>query len=97
MSIKVLASKVLGFKCVLVTSLTFLKTHLVPPWRMMFTPFSIGLLYSWDHLWASIKLLDVNEVAIIMIILRELQHPIFIDNYIKITRMNIVKNFIRCS
>jgi hypothetical protein len=29
MSIKVLAMKVLGFKCVLVTPLTFLGTHLV--------------------------------------------------------------------
>jgi hypothetical protein len=77
MSIKVLVRKVLGFKCVLMTSLTFLKTHLVTPWRMMFTPFSIGLLYSWDHLWASIKLLDVNEVAIIMIILEEPKHPNF--------------------
>jgi hypothetical protein len=37
----------------------------------------IGLLYSWGHLWASIKVLDVNEVAIIMIILGEPKHPNF--------------------
>jgi hypothetical protein len=77
MSIKVLARKVLGFKCVLMTSLTFLRAHMVPPWRMLFTLFIIGLLYSWDHLWASIKLLDVNEVSIIMIILEEPKHPNF--------------------
>jgi hypothetical protein len=38
----------------------------------------IGLLYSWSHLWASIKLLDVNEVAIIIIIFGEPQHPNFV-------------------
>jgi hypothetical protein len=37
----------------------------------------IDLLYSWGHLWISIKLLDVNEVAIIMIILGESKHPNF--------------------
>jgi hypothetical protein len=78
MSRKVLARKVLGFKCVQVTPLTFLGTHLVAPWKMLFTPFRywfvifLGLLKG-----ASIKLLDVNEVAIIMIILREPQHPNF--------------------
>jgi hypothetical protein len=35
----------------------------------------IGLLYSWGHLWASVKLLDVNEVVITMIILEESQGP----------------------
>jgi hypothetical protein len=35
------------------------------------------LFYSRGHLWASIKLLDVNEVVIIMIILGELRHPNF--------------------
>jgi hypothetical protein len=70
--------KVLGFKCVHVTPLTFLGTHLVAPWKMLFTPFMywfvifLGLLNG-----VSIKLLDVNEVAIIMIILGEPQHPNF--------------------
>jgi len=39
MSRKILARKVLGFKCVHVTPLTFLRTHLVVPWKILFTPF----------------------------------------------------------
>jgi hypothetical protein len=77
MSRKVLAGKILGFKRVQVTPLTFLRTHLATPWRMLFTPFNIGFFYSLGHLWASIKLLDVNEIVIIMIIFRELKHPNF--------------------
>jgi hypothetical protein len=48
MSIKVLDKKVLGFKCVLVTPLIFLKTHLVVPWRMLFIPFQYWfVLFLW--------------------------------------------------
>jgi hypothetical protein len=39
MSGKVLARKVLGFKRVHVTPLTFLGTHLLVPWRTPFIPF----------------------------------------------------------
>jgi hypothetical protein len=39
MSEKVLAGKVLEFKSFLVTPLTFLGTHLLVPWRTLFTPF----------------------------------------------------------
>jgi hypothetical protein len=39
MSRKVLVRKVLGFKCVQVTPLTFLGTHLVAHWKMLFTLF----------------------------------------------------------
>jgi hypothetical protein len=77
MSRKVLARKDLGFKCVQVTPLTFLGTHLVALEKCCLPNLGIGLLYSWGHLWASIKLLDVNEVAIIMIILGEPKHPNF--------------------
>jgi hypothetical protein len=37
----------------------------------------IGLLYSWGYLWASIQLIDVNEVVIIIIFLGEPQHSNF--------------------
>jgi hypothetical protein len=77
MSIKVLVRKGLRFKCVQMTPFTFLRTHIVAHWRILFTPFNIGLFYSLGHLWASIKLLDVNEVAIIMTILEESKHPNF--------------------
>jgi hypothetical protein len=77
---KVMVRKVLGFKCILMTLLTFIGTHLIAPWRMLFTPFTylfFFFLLFLSHLWASIKLLDVNEVAIIMIILGELKNPSF--------------------
>jgi hypothetical protein len=80
MSRKVLARKVLGFKSVQVTPLTFLGTHLVAPWRMLFIP------------------LDVNEVAIIIIILGESHHPNFriISAYSMITYL-IGSNHSCCS
>jgi hypothetical protein len=73
-----MARKVLGFKCVQVTPLTFLGTHLIAHLGECCLPhLGIGLLYSWGHLWVSLKLLDVNEVSIIMIILGEPKHPNF--------------------
>jgi hypothetical protein len=58
----------------------------------------IGLLYSWGQLWVSIKLLDVNEVAIIIIILGESHHPNFriISAYSMITYL-IGSNHSCCS
>jgi hypothetical protein len=45
---KVLAKKVLGFRSVIVTPLTFLETNLVAPWIIQFTPlaFSFWLNFS---------------------------------------------------
>jgi hypothetical protein len=54
-----------------VTPLTFLGTHLLVPWRTPFTPFLYWFVLFLGPFGASIKLLDVNEVAIIMIILGE--------------------------
>jgi len=50
--------------------------------------FHIGLFYSLGYLWASIQLLDVNEVVIIIIILGEPYHP---NVRIRITHMNFIK------
>jgi hypothetical protein len=75
---KVLARKVLGSKCVQVTPFTFLGTHQVAHWKMLFTPFRYWfVIFLWLFIGASIKLLDVNEAAIIMIILESQSIPIF--------------------
>jgi hypothetical protein len=73
-----MARKVLGFKSV----------HCDPPHfhgnllvlylgEFCLLHFHISLFYFWDFLWASIQLIDVNEVVIIIIFLGEPQHPNF--------------------
>jgi hypothetical protein len=45
---QVLAMKVLGFKCILMTPLTFLEINLVVPWIILFTPLAISFLLNFS-------------------------------------------------
>jgi len=77
LSTNTMSRKVLGFKSVHVTpSLSWELTWLYLG-EFCLLHFHIGLFYSRDYLLASIQLLDVNEVVIIIIILRKPHHPNF--------------------
>jgi hypothetical protein len=78
MSGKVLARKVLGFKCVRCDPPHFPRSSSACILENAVYPILVLVCYIPGAIkGASIKLLDVNEVEIIMIILGEPQHPNF--------------------